>query len=385
MSTNKRIRVAIIGLGFGAEFIPIYQRHPNAEMYAICRRDKKDLDAVGDRFGIKTRYTSYEDLLKDPDVDAVHINSPIADHAPQSIAALQAGKHVASTVPAATTIEECQQIVEWQRKSGKVYMMMETVVYSREYLFAKELYDSGELGRIQFMRGSHQQDMDGWPGYWEGFPPMHYATHCVSPCLAILGKHAEHVVCHGSGRIDEHLIAKYGSPFAIETATFKLRDSDVAAEVTRSLFATARQYRESFDVYGSKKSLEWQQVENEEPVIHTKSTKDKPLTEAQIPERVKVPDYAHLLPEPIQRFTLPAAIQDAEHLSFSRGEATAGRIRTWSTTSCWPAWGRRPRCRTPKHPSTGRWSASAPTSLRSRTGRRWRSRDSRMLMLNADC
>ena len=86
------------------------------------------------------------------------------------------------------------------------------------------------------------------------------------------GKHAEHVVCHGSGRIDEALIPKYGSPFAIETATFKLRDSDACAEVTRSLFNTARQYRESFDVYGSKKSFEWQQVENEEPVIHTKST-----------------------------------------------------------------------------------------------------------------
>ena len=104
MSSDKKIRVAIIGLGFGAEFIPIYQRHPNAEMYAICRRNQKELDAVGDRFGIKTRYTSYDDLLNDPNVDAVHINSPIADHAPQSIAALKAGKHVASTVPAATTI-----------------------------------------------------------------------------------------------------------------------------------------------------------------------------------------------------------------------------------------------------------------------------------------
>jgi predicted dehydrogenase len=201
---------------------------------------------------------------------------------------------------------------------------METVVYSREYLFAKELYDRGDLGRIQFLRGSHQQDMDGWPGYWEGFPPMHYATHCVSPCLAILGKHAEHVVCHGSGRIDEKLIPKYGSPFAIETATFKLRDSDVCAEVTRSLFNTARQYRESFDAYGSKKSFEWQQVENEEPVIHTKSTIEKPLGEPDIPKRVKVPDYAHLLPEPIRRFTQPAAIQDADHLSFLQGGGHGG-------------------------------------------------------------
>ena len=98
----------------------------------------------------------------------------------------------------------------------------------------------------------------------------------------------------------------------------------MAAEVTRSLFATARQYRESFDVYGSKKSFEWQQVENEEPVIHTKSTAARPLTEAQIPERVKVPDYAHLLPEAIQKFTLPAAIQDAEHLSFLQGGGHGG-------------------------------------------------------------
>src|SRR4029434_4010873 len=102
---DKKVRVAIVGLGFGAEFIPIYQRHPNAEMYAICRCDEKELDECGDRFGVKARYTSYEELLKDPDVDAVHINSPIADHAPQSIAALKAGKHVASTVPAATTID----------------------------------------------------------------------------------------------------------------------------------------------------------------------------------------------------------------------------------------------------------------------------------------
>lgn len=317
MASSKKVRVAIVGLGFGAEFIPIFQAHPNAEMYGICRRNKAELDKCGDQYGIRARYTRFEDLLKDPNVDAVHINSPIADHAPQSIAALKAGKHVASTVPAATSIDECRQIVEAQRKSGKVYMMMETVVYSREYLFVKELYDKGELGRIQFLRGSHQQDMDGWPSYWEGFPPMHYATHCVSPCLALSGKHAESVVCHGSGRIRDELVRKYDSPFAVETATFKIRDSDVVAEVTRSLFDVARQYRESFDAYGSKKTFEWQQVAEEEPVIHLKG-----VPEPKIPMRVKVPDYAHLLPEPIRKFT--GTIQDAEHLSFIQGGGHGG-------------------------------------------------------------
>src|SRR5205807_701121 len=154
---------------------------------------------------------------------------------------------------------------------------------------------------------------------WPGLPPMHYATHCVSPCLAILGKLAESVVCHGSGRIREDLIKKYNSPFAIESATFKLKDSDVVAEVTRSLFDVARQYRESFDVTGSKKSFEWQQVEKEDPIVHTIK---KP--EPEIPRRVKVPDYARLLPEPIRRFTQPAAIQDAEHLSFLQGGGHGG-------------------------------------------------------------
>ncbi|HEV3165747.1 MAG TPA: Gfo/Idh/MocA family oxidoreductase, partial [Isosphaeraceae bacterium] len=161
MASDRPIRVAIVGLGFGAEFIPIYQNYPGVDMYAICRRSQQGLKECGDRWGIKARYTSFEDLLKDRNVDAVHINSPIPDHAPQSLAALKAGKHVACTVPMATSIEECETLVEAQRASGKVYMMMETVVYSREYLFVKELYEKGELGRIQFLRGSHQQDMDG--------------------------------------------------------------------------------------------------------------------------------------------------------------------------------------------------------------------------------
>src|SRR3954452_15795307 len=134
MASDRKIRVAIVGLGFGAEFIPIYQAHPNAEMYALCRRNEKGLNETGDKVGVKVRYTDYAKLLADPNVDAVHINSPIPDHASQSLAALKARKHVACTVPMATTVEECGEIVRAQRASGKVYMMMETVVYSREYL-----------------------------------------------------------------------------------------------------------------------------------------------------------------------------------------------------------------------------------------------------------
>ena len=185
---TRKINMAIIGLGFGAEFIPIYQQHPFARMYAICQRNEAKLNAIGDAFGIDRRYSSYDELLKDSNVEAVHINTPIPEHGPQSIKALKAGKHVACTVPMATSIDDCRKIVALAKSTGKTYMMMETVVYSREYLFMKELLDTGRLGKLQFVQASHQQDMDGWPNYWPGLPPMWYATHCVGPVGGLIGK-----------------------------------------------------------------------------------------------------------------------------------------------------------------------------------------------------
>ncbi len=117
--SERKVNIAIVGLGFGAEFIPIFQRHPHANLYAICQRTQEKLDQIGDAFGIEKRYTRFEDLIKDPDVEAVHINTPIHLHAPQSIAALKAGKHVASTVPAAATVEECKQIVTAAQRAKK--------------------------------------------------------------------------------------------------------------------------------------------------------------------------------------------------------------------------------------------------------------------------
>jgi predicted dehydrogenase len=201
-------------------------------------------------------------------VHAVHINSPIPDHAWMSIEGLKAGKHVACTVPMATSIADCKKIVELQKKTGLQYMMMETVVYAREFLYMKELYDKGELGKLQFIQASHQQDMDGWPNYWPGLPPMWYATHCVGPVCGLANLNAEYVSCFGSGTIRKELIDKYGSPFAVESAHIKFHDSDVSARIYRSLFDCARQYRESIDVYGSKASVEWPLIEHEPLVLH---------------------------------------------------------------------------------------------------------------------
>jgi predicted dehydrogenase len=211
------------------------------------------------------------------------------------------------------------RLVEAERRNGRIYMMMETAVYTREFLFAQEMLTSGQLGRLQFLRGSHQQNMSlpGWPEYWYGMPPMHYATHAVGPLLKLANARAESVVCFGSGRIRDEYVQRYGSPFAVESALVKLKDSDLACEVTRSLFDTIRQYRESFDVYGTERSFEWEQTIGQHPVIYS-GFEDA--------ERVEVPDYGDkLLPKEIAGFTRAGVYdEEHEHTSFIQGGGHGG-------------------------------------------------------------
>jgi predicted dehydrogenase len=317
MSQSRPFNAAIVGLGFGAEFIPIYQKHPGVHLAAVCRRNQEELHRIGDTFGIEKRYTHFEEVLSDPAIDFVHINSPIGDHARMSIAALQAGKHVMCTVPMATTVAECEQICQLVADTGLKYMMAETVVYSREFLFIKQMYLRGEFGEIQYLQASHPQDMDGWPEYWQRMIPMHYATHVVSPVLGLMNSHAEYVSCFGSGRVRDDIREKSGNPFAVQSCHIKLADSDVSAHIWRFLYDTARQYRESFDVYGSKKSFEWSLVEGESHILHTAKR-----PEAEIAERIEIPDFAHLLPAEIRPFT--RSIVDADHLSFLQGSGHGG-------------------------------------------------------------
>ncbi|MBV9288133.1 MAG: hypothetical protein JO288_09955, partial [Hyphomicrobiales bacterium] len=207
------------------------------------------------------------------------------------------------------------EIVRLVKESGLKYMMAETVLYSREYFFAKELIESGRLGRVQFLQASHHQDMDGWPDGWPGLPPMFYATHCIAPCLALVAGQAEYVSCFGSGRIKEELIPRYGSPFAVESAHIALRNSHVCVRVYRSLFDAARQYRESFDVFGTRMSLEWPLVEGEGLVLHTAK-----LPQATMTQRVVAPDYSERLPKPIRPFTTKTFLDLPEYAHLVRGK-----------------------------------------------------------------
>ena len=150
----KKINVALVGLGFGGAFVDIYKHHPNVESIKVYDPNIEHMNYMASALGVET-YPSFEAILADPEVDAVHLVSPIPAHEEQTVQVLEAGKHCACTVPMATSLEGIKRITEAMRKSGKKYMMMETTLYTYQFHYVKHMLESGELGRIQFIRGSH--------------------------------------------------------------------------------------------------------------------------------------------------------------------------------------------------------------------------------------
>lgn len=305
----KQIGVVLCGLGFGSSFVPIYRDHPDVKFIGIYDVNREEMKKAAEQLGISRTYGSFEEILNDPEVDAVHLVTPIPTHEELAVRVLESGKHCACTVPMSMTLEGISQIVNAQRKSGKIYMLMETTLYTRQFLFAMDAYRKGELGRIQLLRGCHYQDMENWPEYWRGLPPMYYATHAISPIASLAGSRIKKVICYGSGSMREELRDRYGNPFPAESALMKF-ENGLTGEVTRTLFETARTYLEGFYVYGSKASLEWGFQDDSDLTMTRLIEAGHRGFETPVTEITSQPVYENL-PEEIRKYTVTIGKYDA--------------------------------------------------------------------------
>jgi predicted dehydrogenase len=298
------MNVAVVGLGFGGAFAPIYRDHPDVDEVAICDPNQERLNSVGDKEGLTHRYADLNQILADRRWDAVHLLTPVYLHVPQTLAVLEAGKHCACAVPVATDLEGLNQVIQAQDRSGKNYMMMETAVYDRNFFRAKQMLDEGRLGNLTFLRGLYTQDLEGeYPRYWRGVPPMHYATHVIGPILALAGTQASRVSCLGAGQLRPDLQPEGIETFPLQSALLSLENSTAIAEVTRSWFQMARPYTEAFSVYGDKGGFEWQQLEHEAPLTYDlEELKQGNWGRHVRADRIETPFRPDLLPEPIRKF-----------------------------------------------------------------------------------
>lgn len=112
----SKVRIGVIGLGImGEQYVRIYNAHPLAEVVAICNRSPERLQAVGDKYGIVTRYAEVDDLLGDERVDAVCVATPDFAHFAPVKAGLLAGKHVLCEKPFTTELAEADELLRISR------------------------------------------------------------------------------------------------------------------------------------------------------------------------------------------------------------------------------------------------------------------------------
>ncbi|QGN34928.1 Gfo/Idh/MocA family protein [Microlunatus sp. Gsoil 973] len=311
MSAPAGITVAVVGLGFGQDFVPIYLCHPDVQRVVLVESDAQRRREVAHRYGVEEGYDDIGRVLADQSVDAVHILTPVSTHADLVVAALGAGKHVASAVPMATTLDDLDRIIAAEQASGGGYMMMETAVFGREYRYVERLHRAGEFGPLTLYRGFHVQNLDGFPGYWQGFPPMHYLTHALAPVLALLDTGVATVTARGAGRLSaERTGGGFDNPFPAEVGLFGLRDSDVLADITMAFFQTGRSYIEGFAVYGERLGVEWPD-DNQGPLtIHRMTGPPEGGRGNQVSVRqIEPPDDVESLPEALHRFVRPTRLR----------------------------------------------------------------------------
>lgn len=159
-----KIKVGVIGCGSIAihRHVPEYAANPNVEIVALCDVVKERAEALADKYG-GTVYTDYMDVINREDIDAVSVCLPNYLHAPVSIAALEAGKHVLCEKPMATSAEEAEAMIRAAKSSGKILMIGHNQRLMPPHVKARQILESGELGKIYSFRTAFgHAGPEGW-------------------------------------------------------------------------------------------------------------------------------------------------------------------------------------------------------------------------------
>ena len=159
------LKIGIIGCGKIATIrhIPEYLDNPNCEITAFYNRTNEKADLCAKKYGGKA-YESIEELLNS-DVDAVSVCVANIYHAPISIQALKAGKHVLCEKPMATTLEDCEEMNKAAKNSGKFLMIGQNQRLAKAHIKAKKIIERDELGKvISFQTKFCHPGPEGWTG-----------------------------------------------------------------------------------------------------------------------------------------------------------------------------------------------------------------------------
>ena len=243
----KRVRIGVVGGGFGAAFQ--WHLHPHCRVTAVCDVRPNRLQKLQRVYGCNNAFKEYREFLKHPELDAVALFTPAPFHVEMGVEALNAGKHLISAVPAGMSVEELEKLLATVKRTGSKYMMAETSYFRPEVLTCMEWARQGKFGTIFYSESEYhhpgsieysygdgfdcqscllRKAGEAWKGervptWAHGYPPMLYPTHCTGMIVPVTGERLVEVVAHGWGDGHECLKMNFynNNPFWHTVAMFK--------------------------------------------------------------------------------------------------------------------------------------------------------------------
>lgn len=254
-------------------FVPLFKAHPLVDEVYVAEQLPERRERLRGHPGVDRVFETFQQLC-DSEADAIAIFTQRWTHGPLAVAALRAGKHVYSSVPAAVTMAELTDLVQTVGRTGLTYMLGETSYYYPSNVFCRERFRRGQFGRFVYGEGEYLHDMShgfyepfsgsngpDWKQY-ASFPPMLYPSHSVSMVLAVTGARMVSVSCLGF--TDDHEdgifrpeLSHWQNAFSNESALFRTSDGGMArinefrrvghsggASVRCSIYGTEASYEE---------------------------------------------------------------------------------------------------------------------------------------------
>jgi predicted dehydrogenase len=148
---NLHMKIAIVGLGYwGPNLVRNFLSTENVDNVICCDLVEQRLQRIRRQFGNVEVCSSYEEVLKRSDVDAVVLATPVSEHYPLGMKALQAGKHLLVEKPMTQTTEEAESLVDFAETNGLTLMVDHTFLYTSAVRKIKEYLTQGKIGEILY-------------------------------------------------------------------------------------------------------------------------------------------------------------------------------------------------------------------------------------------
>jgi len=219
------VKVGILGAGFmGGMHAEVYRNLPNAELVGVADRDLDKARKLAGRHRA-TAYSTAEDLFGQEKISVVDICLPTFLHKEYAIKAAREGKHILCEKPIALTTEDADEMIDTAEKAGVKFMIGQVLRFWPEYIKLKEIYDSGQLGKLHSITCIRLSPTPDWA--WDnwltdpersGGALLDLHIHDTDYLLYLLGKPLSLICC----------VSSHSLPFGHVFTTFTFADNVIA-------------------------------------------------------------------------------------------------------------------------------------------------------------